>query len=90
MQLYYDKLEKKITRGKIKEVEQRKRFLSKLKPKIKKLCIVKKYVNMETLLVVILKVEKLFRELGEAPYEPFKEDQEKIMNEGNTTMEKYY
>jgi hypothetical protein len=41
-------------------------------------------------LVVILKVEKLFRELGEAPYEPFKEDQEKIMNEGNTTMEKYY
>ncbi len=89
MQLYYDKLEKKITRGKIKEVEQRKKILSKLKPKIKKLCIIKEYVNMEALLVVILKVKKVFRELGEAPYEPFKEEQEKIMNEGNTRMEKY-
>ncbi len=69
-------------------MEQRKRFLSKLKPKIKKLCVVKEYVNMEALLVVILKVEKVFRELGEAPYEPFKEEQEKNMNEGNTTMEK--
>jgi hypothetical protein len=57
-------------------------------PKIKKLCVVREYVNMEALLVVILEIEKVFRELGEAPYEPFKEEQEKIMNEGDTTMEK--
>jgi hypothetical protein len=43
---------------------------------------------MEALLVVILDIEKVLRELGEAPYEPFKEEKEKIMNEGDTTMEK--
>jgi hypothetical protein len=69
-------------------VEQRNRFLSKLKPKFKKLCIVREYVNMEALLVVILEVEKVFKELGEAPYEPFKEEQENFMNKGDTTMEK--
>lgn len=84
MQLYYDKL-KKITKGKIKEVEQRTRFLSKL---IKKLCILKEYVNMEALLVIILEVEKVFRESREIPYEPFKEKQEKIMCEKDTTMDK--
>ncbi len=43
---------------------------------------------MEALLVVILEVEKVFKELGEAPYEPFKEEQENFMNKGDTTMEK--
>lgn len=43
---------------------------------------------MEALLAVILEIEKVFRELGEAPYEPFKEERDKIMNEGDTTMEK--
>jgi len=66
-------------------VEQRQ---PKIKTKNQKLCIVKEYVDMEALLVAILEIEKVFRELGEAPYEPFKEEQEKIMNEGDTTMEK--
>jgi hypothetical protein len=85
--LYYVKL-KKITKGKTKEVEQKTRFLSKLKQKIKKLCVVKEYVNMEALLVIILEVEKVFRKLRETPHEPLKEEQEKFMSKKDTTMEK--
>jgi hypothetical protein len=70
-----------ITKGKIKKVEQRTKFLSKLKPKIKKLCVVKEYVNMEALLIIILEVEKVFRKLRETPHESLKEEQEKFMNE---------
>ncbi len=68
-------------------MEQRTRFLSKLKPKIKILCIVKEYVNVEALLVVILEVEKVFREFRKTPYEHFKEEQKIFMNKKNT-MEK--
>ncbi len=69
-------------------MEQRTIFLSKLKPKIKNLCVVKEYVNTKTLLVVILEVEKVFRDLRKTPYEHLKEEQEIFMSEKDTTMEK--
>ncbi len=42
---------------------------------------------MEALLVVILEVEKVFREFRKTPYEHFKEEQKIFMNKKNT-MEK--
>ncbi len=46
VQLYYDKLEILFTKGNVKELEHRWRFLSKLRI----LNIVKNYANMEALL----------------------------------------
>jgi hypothetical protein len=48
--------------------------LSKLKLEIKKLCVVGDYVNMESLLVTILEIEKMFGELRKIPYGPLKEE----------------
>jgi hypothetical protein len=49
------------------------RFLSKVKLEFKKLCVV---ANIEALLATTLEVEKVLRELGKTPFEPFKEEQE--------------
>jgi len=43
---------------------------------------------MEALLATILEVEKMLKNLGKAPFEPFKEEQEEFMNGGNVTIEK--
>ncbi len=59
--------------------------MSKLKLEFKKLWVV---ANMEALLATTLEVEKLLRELGKTPIEPFKEEQEEFMSGGNVTIEK--
>jgi len=49
-------MEKFLTRGKMEDVEQRQRFLSRLHPEIRKLCVMKNYANMDELLVATLEV----------------------------------
>jgi hypothetical protein len=44
---------------------------------------------MEVLLDDALKVEKVLGELGETPYEPFKEEQEEFMSGKYSVVEKY-
>jgi len=61
--------------------------LSKLKPKIKKLCIVWDCANMEALLAIALELEKVLGELRETPFDPLKE-QEEFMNVTNAMVEK--
>lgn len=43
---------------------------------------------MEVLLVVVLKVVKILRELGETPYEPLKEEQKEFMSGKDSIVEK--
>jgi hypothetical protein len=50
-------MEKLFIRGKLEDVKQRRIFLSHLRPKIRKLCVMKEYANMEVLLNVALEVE---------------------------------
>jgi len=50
--------------------------------------VVRHYVNMECLLAFALEVEKFLGELGETPYEPFKEEHEESMSIGETIVEK--
>jgi hypothetical protein len=76
-----------FTRGNIKEVEQKRKFLSKLRPKVRKLCIVRNCANMEGLLATALEVEIFFGELRETPFDPFKE-QEEFMIIANVMVEK--
>jgi hypothetical protein len=47
--------------------------LAKLRFKIKKLCVVKIYVDIEEAVVTTLEIERVSGELRETPYEPMKE-----------------
>jgi len=47
--------------------------LAKLRPKIKKLYIVRTYTDIEMVVVVVAKIEHVLGELGETPYKPMKE-----------------
>ncbi len=67
-------LDKLFKKGKTKDDEQKKRFFACLWPKIKKLCMVITYTNVEKKLVVVKDVEKMFGNLGKIPFEPFKEE----------------
>jgi hypothetical protein len=74
VQLYFDKLDKLFRRGKIKDDEQKRHFLAHLRPKIRKLCMVRTYANVEEILATAKDVERVLGELGETPFEPLKEE----------------
>jgi hypothetical protein len=54
-----------------------------MKPEIRKLCVVRTFVDIEELVRVATKVEKVLGELGEIPYEPLREEQEEETSESN-------
>jgi hypothetical protein len=53
--IYYDKLERLFVKGKILDVERKKRFLTHLRSEIKNLCVVHTYVDMDGLLSTLLR-----------------------------------
>jgi predicted aspartyl protease len=67
-------------------VEQRRRFLARLRPEIRKLCVVRVFADIEELVGVAIEVERVLGELGETPFEPIREEQEEGTEE--TVMEK--
>jgi hypothetical protein len=81
-------MEKLFARGKLKDVEQIRRFLSRLQLEIKKLCVMRDYANMEALLNVALEMEWVLAELCETPFELLKEEQEKNMGTIKMVVEK--
>ncbi len=56
-------MQKFFMRGKLEDVEQRRRFLSRLHPKIIKFCVMKDYANKDELLVIALEVEIIFAKI---------------------------
>ncbi len=72
--------------GRIPDAEQRRRFLAKLRPEIRKLCVVRTFANVEELVAAATEVEKVLGELGETPFEALREEQEEGIEE--TIMEK--
>jgi len=73
-QKYYERLDKLFQRGQIQDAEHHRRFLAKLKPKIRKLCVVTTNIDIEEMVVVVAEIERVLGELGETPYEPMKEE----------------
>jgi hypothetical protein len=74
VQRYFERLDKLFQRGRIPDVEQRRRFLGKLRPEIRKLCVVRTFADVEELVGVATELERVLGELGETPFEPLKEE----------------
>jgi hypothetical protein len=86
VQTYFGRLDKMFRKGQIPDVEQKRRFLARLRPEIRKLCMVRVFADIEELVAAAIEVEGVLAELGETAYEPFEEEQEEEAEE--TTMEK--
>ncbi len=79
VQRYFERLDRFFRKGKIFDVEQRRRFLARLRPEIRKLCVVRNFADIEELVDAASKVERVLGEMGETPFEPLKEEQEEGM-----------
>ncbi len=86
VQKYFERLDKLFQRGRIPDAKQRRRFLGRLRPEIRKLCVVRTFADIEELVGAATEFERVLGELGETPYEPLKEEQEEGVAE--TMMEK--
>jgi len=83
VQKYFERMDKLFRKGKIQDVEQKRRFLARLRPEIRKLCVVRTFANIKELVGAATEVERVLGELGETPYESLLEEQEEEMSESN-------
>ncbi len=83
VQKYFERLDKLFRKGKVPDVEQRRRFLARLRLEIRKLCVVRVFTNIEELVGTAVEVERILGELGETPFEPLKEEQEEGVTEAS-------
>jgi hypothetical protein len=74
IQKYFERLDKLFRKGQIQDVEQRRRFLARLRPEIRKLCVVRVFTNIEELVGAAIEVERVLGELGQMPYEALWEE----------------
>jgi len=86
IQKYYERLDKLFQKGWIQDTEQKRRFLAKLRPEIRKLCVVRTFTDIKELVGAATELERVLGKLGETPYEPLREEQEEGTLE--TMMEK--
>ncbi|CAK9253662.1 unnamed protein product [Sphagnum jensenii] len=86
VQQYFERQDKLFRKGQIQDVEQCRRFLARLMPEIRKMCIVRTFTDIEELVAAAMEVEGVLAELGETPYEALREEQEENASESN--MEK--
>jgi hypothetical protein len=86
VQKYFERLDRLFQRGRIPDTKQKRRFLARLRPKIRKLCVVRTFADIEKLVGAATELERVLGELGETPFEPLKEEQEEEVAE--TIMEK--
>jgi len=83
VQKYFERLDKLFRKGKIQDVEQRRRFLARLRPEIRRLYMVKTFTDIKELVGAATEVERVLGALGETPYESLPEEQEEEASESN-------
>ncbi len=86
VQKYFERRDKLFQRGRIQDIEQKRRFLARSRPQIRKLCVVRMFTDIEELVGTTTELEKVLGELREIPFEPLKEEQEE--GDSETMMEK--
>ncbi len=69
VQKYFERLDKLFRKGKIQDIEQKRRFLARLRPEIRKLCVVRTFADIKELVGAATEVERVLGELGETSYE---------------------
>ncbi len=74
VQKYFERLDKLFQKGRIPDAKQKRRFLGRLRPKIRKLCVVKMFADIEELVGVTTELDRVLGELSKTPYEPLKEE----------------
>jgi hypothetical protein len=57
VQKYFECLDKLFQKGRLQDAEQKKRFLARLRPEIRKLCVVRTFVDIEELVGATMEVE---------------------------------
>jgi hypothetical protein len=82
-------LERLLVKGRILDAKRRRQFLARLRPKLKKLVVVRTYQNMDELLAAVIDMEKVFGEIGKIPYEPLQEEREEELTMGETNIDKH-
>jgi hypothetical protein len=85
VQRYFERLDRLFQRGRIPNAEQRRRFLARLRPELRKLCVASTFADIEELVGAAIELERVLGELGETPFEPLKEEQEEGV--AKTSME---
>ncbi len=60
--------------------------MARLRPEIRKLCVVRVFADIEELVATAIEVERVLGELGETPFEPFKEERDEVTED--TIMER--
>jgi hypothetical protein len=50
--------------------------LSQLRPKLRRLYVVRTYTNIKKMVLATTKIERVLRGLGETPYDPFREEKD--------------
>ncbi len=58
--------------------------MGKLRPEIRKMCVVRIYTDIEEMVGVATELERVLGELGETPFEPLKEEHEEGVAEGRS------
>ncbi len=76
-------------KGRNLNAKRRKRFLVHLRPKIKKLRVVRTFAVMDEWLVATIEVEKVFNEIGETLHEPLKDERNEVLIEGDTSTNRH-
>jgi len=88
VQKYFERLDKLFQRGRIQDAEQRRRFLARLRPEIRKLCVVRTSTDIEELVSAAIEFKRVLGELGKTPFKTLKEEQEEGVTE--MMMEKQF
>ncbi len=73
---YFERLDKFFQKGNIRNVEQKRRFLAQLRLELRRLCVVKTYINFEEMAIIATKVERVLQDLGDTPYDPFRDEKD--------------
>ncbi len=71
-------MDKLFYRGKIRDVEHRRKFLVQLRLELRKLCVVRTYTDIEEMVIAAIEIERVLGNLGETPYDPFREEKDEM------------
>ncbi len=59
--------------------------MARLRPELRRLCVVRTYTDIENMVVATIEIERVLGDLGETPYDPFREEKdEDVTGESST------